>query len=136
MKTICTTTIAVAFCVAASATDITTDTTVPLTADSAEDYVVAVSGTGTLKILAASGVTARPAFGKNADMRLSDDGVISLPNGAAVWVKHLYVNGVQQPKGAYRYDTIQDAAVRAHFDPESTGTLLVSGDGGFSFTIR
>ena len=97
---------------------------------------VAVSGTGTLKILAASGVTARPAFGKKATMRLSDDGVISLPNGAAVWVKYLYVNGVPQPKGAYRYDTIQDAAMKAHFDPASTGTLIVRGDGGFSLTIR
>ena len=98
---------------------------------------VAVSGTGTLKILAASGVTARPVFGKKtATMRLSDDGVISLPNGATVWVKYLYVNGVPQPKGVYRYDTIQDAAVKAHFDPESTGTLIVRGDGGFSLTIR
>ena len=97
---------------------------------------VAVSGTGRLEIQAASGVTARPVFGKKATMRLSDDGVISLPNGAAVWVKYLYVNGVPQPKGAYRYDTIQDATVKAHFDPESTGTLIVRGDGGFSLTIR
>ena len=97
---------------------------------------VAVSGTGTLKILAASGVTARPVFGKTATMRLSDDGVISLPDGAAVWVKYLYVNGVLQPRGAYRYDTIQDATVKAHFDPASTGTLIVRGDGGFSLTIR
>jgi len=96
---------------------------------------VAVSG-GRLDIKAASGVTARPVFGKTATMRLSGDGVISLPDGAAVWVKYLYVNGVLQPRGAYRYDTIQDATVKAHFDPASTGTLIVRGDGGFSLTIR
>lgn len=97
---------------------------------------VAVSGTGRLEIQAASGVTARPVFGKKATMRLSDEGVISLPDGATVWVKYLYVNGALQPKGAYRYDTIQDATVKAHFDSASTGTLIVRGDGGFSLTIR
>jgi hypothetical protein len=96
---------------------------------------VVVSG-GRLDIKADPGVTSRPVFGRNADMLLSGDGVVALPNGAAVWVKRLYVNGVQQPKGTYRYDTIQDAAVKAHFDPESTGTLVVRGDSGFSFTIR
>jgi hypothetical protein len=96
---------------------------------------VVVSG-GRLDIKADSGVTSRPVFGRDADLLLSGDGVISLPDGATVWVKHLYVDGVLQPKGAYRYDTIQDAAVKAHFDPESTGTLIVRGDGGFSLTIR
>ena len=52
--------IAVAFCAVAHAVDVTTDTTVTLTADSSEDYVVAENVTLTFEV---TGSTARIHFG-------------------------------------------------------------------------
>ena len=97
---------------------------------------VVASGTGRIEIQAESGATSRPVFGKQADLSLSGDGVISLPNDAVVRVRYLYVDGQLQPTGYYRYDSISDPAVKAHFDPESTGTLCVRGIIGYTISIR
>jgi hypothetical protein len=97
---------------------------------------VVASGTGRIEIQAESGTTSRPVFGKQANLSLSDSGVISLPDGASVRVRSLCVDGLPQPNGNYRYDSISDPAVKAHFDPESTGTLCVRGIQGFTFKVR
>lgn len=97
---------------------------------------VVASGTGRIEIQAESGETSRPVFGKQADLSLSGSGVISLPNGASVRVRSLCVDGQPQPNGNYRYDSISNPAVKAHFDPESTGTLCVRGIVGFAISIR
>ena len=96
---------------------------------------VIVSGSGNLTIERTAGNLLAQAFGKHTEVHLSDDAVISIPDGSEQRVAYLFVDGVRQPTGRYTYATIGDANVKRHF-AATTGTLKCSGTPGFIMSVR
>jgi hypothetical protein len=96
---------------------------------------VIVSGSGNLTIERTSGNLQASAFGKQTEVYLSDDAVISIPDGSEQRVAYLFVDGVRQPTGRYTYATIADANVKKHF-AATTGTLKCSGTPGLMISFR
>ena len=94
-----------------------------------------VSGSGSLTIEREAGNLLSQVFGKHTEVHLSDDAVISIPNGSEQRVAYLFVDGVRQPTGRYTYATIGDANVKRHF-AATTGTLKCSGTPGFIMSVR
>ena len=96
---------------------------------------VIVSGSGNLTIERTSGNLQSPAFGKRTEVYLSDDSVISIPDGSEQRVAYLFVDGVRQPTGRYTYATIANANVKKHF-AATTGVLKCSGTPGMMISFR
>ena len=96
---------------------------------------VVLSGSGNLTIERASGNLQAPAFGKRTEVHLSDDAVISIPDGSEQRVAYLFVDGVRQPTGRYTYASIANANVKKHF-AATTGTLKCSGTPGMMISFR
>ena len=96
---------------------------------------VVVSGSGNLTIEREAGNLLSQAFGKCTEMYLSDDAVLTIPDGSEQRVAYLFVDGVRQPTGRYTYATIGDANVKKHF-AATTGTLRSIGTPGFIMSVR
>ena len=78
---------------------------------------VVVSGTGIMKI------NQSQTFGKQAVIRLSDDGKLVIPDGMRQKVAACYVGETKIADGIYTYATAPDA-LKAHLE-DTTGTLVV-----------
>ncbi len=96
---------------------------------------VVVSGSGNLTIERTAGNLQSQAFGKRAEVHLSDDAVLTIPDGSVQRVAYLFVDGVRQPTGRYTYSAIADANVKKHFSA-TTGTLKCIGTPGFIMSVR
>lgn len=96
---------------------------------------VVAGGSGNLTIERSSGNLQNQAFGKCAEVHLSDDAVLTIPDGSVQRVAYLFVDGVRQPTGSYTYAAIVDANVKRHF-ADTTGTLKCIGTPGFIMSVR
>lgn len=96
---------------------------------------VIVSGSGSLTIERTAGNLQSSAFGKHTEVYLSDDAMISIPDGSEQRVAYLFVDGVRQPTGRYTYASIADANVKKHF-AATTGALRCIGTPGMMISFR
>ena len=96
---------------------------------------VCASGSGTVAVLRNPGNLMSQAFGKDTEVHLSGDGVISIPDGSVQRVAYLFVDGVRQPLGNYTYAGITDQNVKKHF-AQTSGTLKCIGNPGTVISIR
>lgn len=96
---------------------------------------VCASGSGTVAVLRNPGNLMSQAFGKDTEVHLSGDGVISIPDGSVQRVAYLFVDGVRQPLGNYTYAGITDQNVKKHF-AQTSGTLKCIGNPGTLISIR
>lgn len=85
---------------------------------------VAVGGAGRLEIDAANGAFGRlRKFGPETVVSLSDNGVLSIPNGTEIRVANVFADGVAIPAGSYSYASAPDP-LKAHL-AETTGTISI-----------
>ena len=94
---------------------------------------VAVGGTGRLEIEAENGLGRLATFPKTAALSLSDEGVLSIPNGDTLRLGSLTVDGAAFSCGRYTYATAP-AALKAHL-ADTTGTIVI-GRVGTLFLIQ
>ena len=83
---------------------------------------VTVRGTGTLKLNSAN------VFGKQAVLRLAENGVVSIPDNTVLRVSEGWLGDQKLAAGNYSYATAP-AALKAHLDPETTGVLSIVAGG-------
>lgn len=96
---------------------------------------VCAYGDGTVSVQRSAGNLTSQAFGKDTEVHLSDEAVISIPDSSVQRVAYLFVDGVRQPLGDYTYAGIADGDVRKHF-AQTTGTLKCIGNPGTVISIR
>ena len=84
---------------------------------------VAVGGTGRLEIEAETGLGRLATFPKTTALSLSDDGVLSIPDGDELRFGSLTVDGAAFSCGRFTYATAP-AALKAHL-AETTGTIII-----------
>lgn len=84
---------------------------------------------GRLVLADSEGESNHQTFGRYANWRFTDGGVVSIPAGVEQRAARVWVGDVELPCGVYSYDRIADEAIRAHFDPNASGTLRVMGNG-------
>ena len=95
---------------------------------------VVATGSGAVTIERSSGALSKPVFGKRTEVHLSDDAVLTIPNGSVQRVAYLFVDGVEQPVGNYSYGSIADPDVKKHFAP-TTGILQCRGNPGMMILV-
>ena len=89
---------------------------------------VIVKGTGTLKLNSAN------VFGRQAVLRLAENGVVSIPDNTVLRVSEGWLGDQKLAAGNYSHATAP-AALKAHLDPETTGVLSIVA-GGTLLLIR
>ena len=111
--------------------------TVEIAADASLKNVsrICASGSGTVAVLRTAGNLMSQAFGKDTQVYLSGDGIISIPDGSVQRVAYLFVDGERQPLGSYTYANIADENVKKHF-AQTSGTLKCIGNPGTVISIR
>ena len=103
-----------------------TNGTVKIASDAAwtNASYIAVGGTGRLEIGAETGLGRLATFPKTAALSLSDEGVLSIPDGDTLRLGSLTVDGTAFSCGRYTYATAP-AALKAHLADDTTGSIVI-----------
>jgi len=113
-----------------------TNGTVKIASDAAwtNAAYVAVGGTGRFEIAAAEGELGRlHKLSPETVVFLSDDGVVSVPNGTEIKVANIFVDGVALPPGRYSYASAPEP-LKSHL-ADTTGEI-VAGKPGLVIFLR